>query len=190
MTRRYTGIILVITAMFLVLSGCSQRENPDAASLPAASMDTGNPGKTAAGRPGHGPAVRRWWTQPEITSELHLTDDQLQQIETIMSEAGKKMAAQTQHERRASTRFYRSLNQEPVNPEKVDTMQSVLEKTLADRHRLRIDQELKIRSVLTLEQWKKLWKLAPQTFQIGKVRIFMGPTLHVTDGTPVPTPTS
>jgi len=130
----------------------------------------------------------RWWVKPQITSDLNLTDDQVQQIETIMSEIGEETAEQSQQERRATTRFHRALNQDPPNPDQVDKMRSVLEETLATRHRRRIDQVWRVRNVLTQNQWQKLWKLAPQALQVSQARIFMGPTLHVTEGTPIPAP--
>jgi len=130
----------------------------------------------------------RWWVNPQITSDLNLTDDQVKRIETIMSEIGKEMADQSERERRATTRFHRALNKDPLNPDQVNKMRSVLEETLAARHRRRIDQVWSVRNVLTHNQWQKLWKLAPQALQVSQARISMGPTLHVTEGTPVPTP--
>ena len=47
-----------------------------------------------------------------------------------------------------------------------------------------------IRDILTIEQWNTLSEVALQVFQIGLVRVRLGPTIEVTeDGGSSPTPT-
>jgi len=129
-----------------------------------------------------------WWTDPEISAEMNLTDEQATQIDAVMAEALVQVKQRADLERRATTRFHRVLSQETLNPEQVDRMSAELEEVLSARNEIRIKRIREMRELLTQEQWEKLWQLAPKTLQVGHIRIFRGPKVFVTDGTPVPDP--
>lgn len=155
-----------------------------------------NPGKTAEDRPNTGADRAKeqkrntpqttWWTDPEITAEMNLTDEQVSELDADMAETRTQVIQRAELERRATTRFHRVLSQENPDPAEVDRTSAELEEVLSARYRIRINRIRKMREILTQEQWEKLWQLAPSTLQVGHVRVFRGPSVFVTDGTPVP----
>ena len=170
--------------MFAVIFGlvvCSSCSYPDQTAESAP-----KPGAARAKEQKRNTPPTIWWTDPEITAEMNLTEEQAEQIKAIMAEAGTKAAGQAELERRATTRFHRVLSQEYPSPEQVDRMSTELEEVLSARNQVRINRMREMREVLTQEQWEKLWQLAPTTLQVGHVRVFRGPRVFVTDGTPVP----
>ena len=174
------AVVFAVALGLLVSSSCS---NPEQAAENTA--ETGADGAQAQ-KLNKPPAS--WWTDPEITAEMNLTEDQATQIGAIVAEARTRSGQRADLERRATTRFHRALSQEELNPEQVDSMSAELEEVLSARYRIRIDRTRAMREVLTHDQWEMLWKLAPTALQVGHVRIFRGASLYVTDGTPVPSP--
>lgn len=154
------------------------------------------PDQTVRNAPKPGAAVKNlqvrnqgatlWWKNPEIADEIHLTEEQSEKIEAIMGEVRSEAVELAERERRAATRFHRVLSRGDLNPEHVDRMSAELDEVLSARHRVRINRVRRMREVLTQEQWEKLWQLAPNSLQVGQVRIIRGPNVYVTDGTPAP----
>lgn len=176
-------IAIVIAAIcgLIVCSSCSQPDQTETNPPPANARAQENR------RGAHHTA---WWKDPAIVTEMELTDEQAEQVGAIMTEAAADVATRTDVERQAATRFHRALSQEQPDPKLVDAMSAELEEVFCGRERIRIDRIRKMREILTYEQWEKLWKLAPAALQVGHVRIFRGPAVYVTDGTPIPSPSA
>lgn len=174
-------VFAIIFAVILGLVVCSSCSSPD-----QTVENTSNPGADRAKEQKRNTPPTAWWTDPEITAEIDLTQEQATQIEAIMAEARTQVSQRAELERRATTRFHRVLSQESVDPEQIDRMSAELEEVLSARYRIRINRMREMREVLTHEQWEKLWQLAPAALQIGHVKVFRGARLYVTDGTPVP----
>jgi Spy/CpxP family protein refolding chaperone len=172
------AIMVAVVVGLLACFGCSDSEQT-AENTPPAGADSSKEQK-------RNPSPRAWWTSPEITAEMNLTEEQAEQIAAIMAEAGGQAAQRYELERRATTRFHRALSQEELNPEQVEQTSAELEEILSVRNRIRIHRIRQMREVLSQEQWEKLWQLSPRALQVGNVNIFRGPKVYVTDGTPVP----
>lgn len=189
MMRRCFGAVVVAVMLGTTQGGCVQ--NPKSEQPPSSNARTETDGPAAAKKATERPRTAgKWWVNPKTVAELDLSEEQVQKIDAIMSEVIAEAREQTDRERTAATRFHRALNQDPYDPALVDRMSANLEEVIISNTRRKIKKVRALRDILTHEQWKKLWHVAPRALQVSQVRIFMGPTVYVTDGTPIPvTPT-
>jgi Spy/CpxP family protein refolding chaperone len=127
-----------------------------------------------------------WWRDADVVTEMDLTDEQVERIDAIMSEAKAKAIEFVELERRAATRFHRALSQQQLSPELVDQVSAELEDVLSAKRQIRITRIRALREVMAKEQWDMLWQLSPQSLQVSQVRVFRGPSVYISDGTPVP----
>jgi len=118
-------------------------------------------------------------------SAVGLTGDQIQQIEQIEERIGNGLRQARIGERRAYLRFLRSMRQDPLDEDQVAERQRIFEERQAERMRLVSDRVRSTRLVMTAEQWKVLWREAPQALQIGPFKpVGGGDAVYIDDQEP------
>jgi len=177
-------LVMVLIALGFGFFGCSQSANPE----PSPSAIEPN-GQTLAEESGQARAQVQWWRDEAIVAQLELSDDQVDVVNDLMTVNTGDGNQERQLERKVTLRYLRVLNQEPYDAALADEMSKRLNEVLSSKHRRRIQNIRALREILTLEQWKKLWEIHPQIFQLGDFRILLGPRISVTDSDVSPTPT-
>jgi Spy/CpxP family protein refolding chaperone len=123
-------------------------------SPPASMMDS-----PAEGRPGMHPGG--WWKDPELVQKLHISDDQIQEIEKIaqaheISEVDLRADLEKQE---ISLRF--QLEADPPDEAHVLAQIDKVTEVRARLEKSRVETLLAIRRILTSEQARKLRDLRP-----------------------------
>ena len=103
-----------------------------------------------------GGAMGRWWQRPQVAEQLALTPAQKQKHEKITLDGARAMVDLKSAEEKAQIDLRATSEAEPFQPDHVREAFHVL---LQARQRLemqRFDVLLKVRSVLSADQWQKL----------------------------------
>ena len=184
MRNRKPALILLVIILGISSFGCSESFHQEA--TPAAGQQQEQAGTEDSTQPN---SQIQWWRNQSILDELGLTDDQVRAIQDIMTAGTGDGKMQRQQERRLTLRYFRVLNQETYDAAQADELGEKLSRAIAGDKRRRIENIRAIRDILTIDQWNELWEVAPQLFEIGRVRVRLGPKITVTeDGGPAPTP--
>ena len=179
---RFILVALTITLGFGLL-GCAQGPSPDPVPTPG---ETGV--EEVAEMADQDIRDVTWWRDESILAELRLTDDQLEAINELMRVVVEEGNQLRQQERRLSVNYLRALAQEPYDPVLVDRVSARLIENLSERNSNRVESLRGVRDILTQQQWTRLWEVAPRALQIGRIRVFRGPKISVSDAEIAPTP--
>ena len=168
----------LLALVIVVGMGCQGSSQPvDSELSPPADEDEV---QTAAERSDVDRLVTRWWRDESIAPELELTDDQIEMIEELMTASAAVASQQRQQERRLGLSYLRVLAQDPYDPDQADRLSERLIEVLGEQHRRRVENVQELRDILTVDQWVKLWELAPHALQVGRFRAARGPGILVT----------
>ena len=101
-----------------------------------------------------------WWDRP-VARDLNLSAQQQRQIRTTVRDyRGKLMEARAAVEK-AETEFEDAFNAEPMDERRAEAALENLAQARANLTRAFSQMSLKLRLVLTAEQWKELQKRQP-----------------------------
>lgn len=102
-----------------------------------------------------------WWSRPEITRSLNLTPVQRQQIRATVQQYRPHLLNVRSTVLRAEQDLTQEFNRSPVNPAKADEAIARLVDARSDLTRTLSEMSLKLRLVLTDQQWQELQRQQP-----------------------------
>ncbi|HUA21935.1 MAG TPA: periplasmic heavy metal sensor [Bryobacteraceae bacterium] len=102
-----------------------------------------------------------WWSRPEITRGLNLTPGQRQQIRATVQQYRPHLLNVRAEVLRAEQDLTQEFNRSPVNPAKADEAIARLVDARSDLTRTLSELSLKLRLVLTDQQWQELQRRQP-----------------------------
>jgi len=114
-----------------------------------------------------------WWNSP-IARELNLTDEQRKQIQSILKEYRDRLIDQRAAVQKAEAQFGDLFAEQSPNPAQVNDAIERLAAARAELTRTMSQMALRLRAVLTPEQFQELQKRRPQ-LQPGPM---MGPRMR------------
>jgi Spy/CpxP family protein refolding chaperone len=107
------------------------------------------------GGPMGGP-MGRWWDRPQVAEQLALTPDQKQKLETVTLNGARTMIDLKGAVEKAEIDLRAASDAEPFQPDKVREAFHVMQQARERLEMQRFEMLLKVRSVLSAEQWQKL----------------------------------
>ena len=102
-----------------------------------------------------------WWSKPVITRQLNLTNGQRQQIRTSVTQFRPRLLEIRAELSRAETELQAQFDHDPVDPAKANQAIERLIAARSDLTRTLSQLSLKLRTVLTEQQWHDLERLRP-----------------------------
>jgi len=102
-----------------------------------------------------------WWSRPEITRSLNLTPVQRQQIRATVQQYRPHLLNVRLEVLRAEQDLAQEFNRTPVNPAKADEAIGRLVDARSDLTRTLSQLSLKLRLILTDQQWQDLQRRQP-----------------------------
>ncbi len=119
------------------------------------------------------PGFFNWWDSP-IANDLNLTEDQKKQIRSIVQEYRDRLIDQRAALQKAEMQFADLFAEESPNPARVDSVIEQLVAARSDLTRTMSRMTLRLRAVLTPEQFRELQKRRPGM----QPRPMMGPRMR------------
>jgi Spy/CpxP family protein refolding chaperone len=110
------------------------------------------------------PGFFNWWDSP-IANDLNLSEDQKKQIRSIVQEYRDRLVDQRAALQKADMQFGDLFAEESPNPAKVDQVIEQLVAARADLTRTMSRMTLRLRAVLTPQQFEELQKRRPRMMQ-------------------------
>ncbi|MEJ5367335.1 MAG: Spy/CpxP family protein refolding chaperone [Bryobacteraceae bacterium] len=107
------------------------------------------------------PGFFNWWDSP-IANDLNLSEDQKRQIRSIVQEYRDRLIDQRAAVQKAELQFADLFAEPSPNPARVDTVIEQLAAARADLTRTMSRMTLRLRGVLTQEQFQELQKRLPR----------------------------
>jgi Spy/CpxP family protein refolding chaperone len=142
--------LLLIAALFLPLTMFAQGPPPGG---------PGGPGphgmEPHAGRDGHG-MMGEWWKNSELAQQLQLSDQQKQQLDKVFYDHRMKLIDLQADLEKQDLKLQTMLDEDTPNESQVSTQ---VDQELAAKSKLEREftmMNLNLRTVLTVEQWRKL----------------------------------
>jgi Spy/CpxP family protein refolding chaperone len=102
----------------------------------------------------------RWWERPFVAGRLALSPDQVKQLDSTTYAFARRMVDLKGAVEKAQIDLRATAEAEPFAPEKVREAFAVLQQARTRLEMERFDMLLKVREVLTPDQWSKLQELA------------------------------
>jgi Spy/CpxP family protein refolding chaperone len=102
-----------------------------------------------------------WWSKPVITRQLSLTNVQRQQIRITVTQFRPRLLEIRAEVSRAETDLQAQFDHDPVDEAKTNQAIERLIAARADLTRTLSQLSLKLRTVLTEQQWRDLQRLRP-----------------------------
>jgi Spy/CpxP family protein refolding chaperone len=96
-----------------------------------------------------------WWESP-IVNKLDLSDAQTRQITATVSDYREKLREQRAAVNRAETGLESAFNEDPVDQKKANDAIDQLANARTELFRTTSQMDLKLRNVLTAQQWQEL----------------------------------
>jgi len=110
------------------------------------------------------PGFFNWWDSP-IANDLNLSEDQKKQIRSIVQEHRDRLIDQRAALQKAEAQFADLFAEESPNPARVDQVIEQLVAARADLTRTMSRMTLRLRAVLTPQQFQELQKRRPRMMQ-------------------------
>lgn len=110
------------------------------------------------------PGFFNWWDSP-IANDLNLSEDQKKQIRSIVQEYRDRLVDQRAALQKAEMQFGDLFAEESPNPARVDQVIEQLVAARADLTRTMSRMTLRLRAVLTPQQFEELQKRRPRMMQ-------------------------
>jgi Spy/CpxP family protein refolding chaperone len=124
-----------LIVLILILSGCSFAQMPK--------------------------GIYAWWNRPEIAKDLNLTPAQRQQIRATVQQYRAHLLNVRSEVNRAEQELADQFNREPIDPAKTNEAIERLVDARSDLTRTITQLSLKLRLVLTEQQWQELQRRRP-----------------------------
>lgn len=105
--------------------------------------------------------IYAWWSRPEIAKDLNLTPAQRQQIRTNVQQYRAHLLNVRSEVERAEQTLADEFNREPVDVGKTNEAIERLVDARSDLTRTLTELSLKLRLVLTEQQWQELQRRRP-----------------------------
>jgi Spy/CpxP family protein refolding chaperone len=102
------------------------------------------------------PRQRPWWESSVVVNKLDLSDAQTKQIATTVSDYRERLRELRAAENRAEAGLESVLNEDPVDQKKANDAIEQLVNARTELFRTTSQMDLKLRSVLTAQQWQEL----------------------------------
>jgi periplasmic protein CpxP/Spy len=129
-----------------------------AALLLAAGTVMAQPMGEGRGGPMGGP-MGRWWERPQVAEQLGLTPEQTQKLEAITLNGARTMVDLKGAVQKAEIDLRAAADVEPFQPDKVREAFRVVQQARERLETQRFEMLLKVRGVLSGDQWHKLREL-------------------------------
>jgi Spy/CpxP family protein refolding chaperone len=97
-----------------------------------------------------------WWENPVVVNKLDLSDAQTKQITATVSEYREKLRELRTAVNRADAGLESVLNEDPVDQKKANDAIEQIANARTELFRTTSQMDLKLRSVLTAQQWQEL----------------------------------
>jgi Spy/CpxP family protein refolding chaperone len=101
----------------------------------------------------------RWWERPQVADQLALTPEQKQKIEAITLDGAHTMVDLKGAVQKAEIDLRAVSDSEPFQPQKVRAAFQVMQQARLKLETERFEMLLKVRQVLSADQWQKLHEL-------------------------------
>jgi len=101
----------------------------------------------------------RWWERPQVADQLALTPEQRQKIEAITLDGAHTMVDLKGAVQNAEIDLRAASDAEPFQPAKVREAFHVMQQARLKLDTERFEMLLKVRQVLSADQWQKLHEL-------------------------------
>ena len=105
--------------------------------------------------------IYAWWNRPEIVKDLNLTQAQRQQIRTTVQQSRPHLLNVRSEESRAEQELVEQFNHDPIDAAKTNEAIERLVDARSDLTRTLTQLGLKLRLVLTEQQWQELQRRRP-----------------------------
>jgi Spy/CpxP family protein refolding chaperone len=102
-----------------------------------------------------------WWSKPEIRRDLRLTDEQQRQIQATVKQYRPHLIDLRAEVNKAEIDLQAQFDHEPVDTAKADQAIERLIAARSDLTRTLSRLSLKLRTLLTEQQWQQLQRLRP-----------------------------
>jgi periplasmic protein CpxP/Spy len=102
----------------------------------------------------------RWWERPLVAGRLGLSPDQVKQLDATTYEFARRMVDLKATVEKAAIDLRAASDAEPFAPDRVRAAFAVLQQARSRLEAERFDMLLKVRELLTPDQWSKLQELA------------------------------
>ena len=102
----------------------------------------------------------RWWERPMVAGRLGLSPDQVKQLDSTTYTFARRMVDLKAAVEKAQIDLRAAAEAEPFAPDKVREAFAVLQQARTRLETERFDMLLKVRELLTPDQWSKLQQLA------------------------------
>jgi Spy/CpxP family protein refolding chaperone len=109
----------------------------------------------------------RWWERPRVAAELALTDEQRASLDGVVLSHAKTMVDLKADVEKSELDLHAAANAEPFDAKRVREAFAVMQQRRTRLEQERFELLLKVREVLTVEQWHKLTALARDWQQRG-----------------------
>jgi Spy/CpxP family protein refolding chaperone len=101
----------------------------------------------------------RWWERPRLAAALGLTDEQRSKLEVAATASARIMIDLKANVEKAELDLKAAADEQPLNAAKVRQAFAVLQQVRTRLDAERFEMLLKVREVLTVEQWRSLQEL-------------------------------
>ena len=101
-----------------------------------------------------------WWSRPVI-KDLNLSSDQMRQMRTTVQEYRPKLQEMRAAVQKSEAELEAEFNRDPVDQQKVNAIIERLVAARSDLSRTLSQMGLKLRMVLTVQQWQEVEKRFP-----------------------------
>lgn len=105
--------------------------------------------------------IYAWWNRPEIVRDLNLTQAQRQQIRATVQQYRPHLLNVRSEEARADQELAEQFNREPIDAAKANDAIERLVDARSDLTRTLTQLSLKLRLVLSEQQWQELQRRRP-----------------------------
>jgi len=112
------------------------------------------PAMLMAQQPRVGP--RPWFLDAEVVRDLNLSDTQIKQIRQTQKDFRARMLDLREAANKAETDLEAAFNEDPVDQNKANEAINRLASTRGDLTRTVSQMDLKLRTILTVQQWQEL----------------------------------
>jgi Spy/CpxP family protein refolding chaperone len=106
-----------------------------------------------------GMPMGRWWERPKMAEQLALTPDQTQKLESITLNEARALVDLKGAVEKAQIDLRAAADAEPFQPDKVREAFRVVQQAREKLEMQRFEMLLKVRGVLSVDQWHKLREL-------------------------------
>jgi periplasmic protein CpxP/Spy len=109
----------------------------------------------------------RWWERPRVAAELALSEQQRRMLDAVALDHAKTMVDLKAEVEKAELDLRGAADGDPFDAKKVREAFAVLQQRRTRLEQERFELLIKVREVLTAEQWRRLAQLAQERLRRG-----------------------